>query len=107
MPPRGAGAARYRGGRWVARIMLPGESEQLVALDQFRSKSQKSEAKKEAATLQRLAYDAWLAQGEKKLETVTDWSERWIEAKRQKGQTSWESCRSHLDARILPAIGRW
>jgi integrase len=86
--------------------MLPGEPEKLVPLEQFRSKSQKVDAKKESAVIQRLAYDAWLATGEKKIETVADWSERWIEAKRAKGQTSWESCRSHLDARILPVIGR-
>lgn len=106
MPPRGAGAVRYRGGRWCARIMLPGEPERLVPMEQFRSKSQKAEAKSVSADLQRAAYDLWLAAGEKKIETVTDWAERWIEHKRTKGQTSWESCRSHLDARILPVIGR-
>lgn len=99
------GAVLYRGGRWIARIVLPGEPEKQIPMEQFRSKSQRLAAKAEAKALAADARAIWEEKREAHEETVTDWAERWIESKRQKGQTSWKAARSHLDAHILDIIG--
>ena len=102
--PRGHGAVRYRGGRWCARVLIVGEPERLIPMDQFRSKSQREEAKVEAAILAALEVKAWEARGEARRETVEDWADRWIQAKQQRGQTSWKAVRSHLDAHVLVVL---
>jgi len=106
MPPKSTGAVRYYGGRWCARVMLPGEPEKLVPMDQFRSKSQRAAAKAEAKIIAAEALAIWESQHEVRVETVADWSDRWIETKREKKQTSWKAARSHLDAHILDVIGQ-
>lgn len=105
MPAKASGAVRYLGGRWCARVELPGEPEKLVPMDQFRSKSQRLAAKAEAKIIAAEARAIWEQTHERRVETVADWADRWVEAKRAKGQTSWKAARSHLDAHILPIVG--
>lgn len=109
MPAPRTGSVRWKGGEWKMRVYLPGGKEKLVPFDPpIRRHGDKDRAIAEAKAIAALAPGGFEVEPDEDVAsfaTVTDWAEKWVEAKRAKGQTSVPATESHLRTHVIPAIG--
>lgn len=106
MPRPATGSVRWEGGRWKARVTRANGERVLVDIEPpLRSKADKAKAIEEARKLTELARDPalFVQPVGPEDELVEDWYERWLAAKKAKGQSSVKANRSHL-VHILPVL---
>lgn len=94
------GSVRFRSGRWWVRLTVDGR-DKLVPIDPpLTKKTDKPRALREAREMAKLVRGP-----SPSTETAREWSKRWLDHKRDKGQSSVDAPKSHLENYILPVIG--
>lgn len=107
MPRPATGSVRWEGGRWKARITRPNGTRVLVDIEPpLCRRADKEKALEEAKALSALARDpALFVESAPAAELARDWFDRWLAAKRARGQTSVRQSGSHYRIHLDAIIG--
>lgn len=98
------GAVEFHGGRWRARVSIPGEGRKWLNLPETLGTGDEAAARKLAKRLSKRVRQVTVVPVER-LETVAEWSPRWLTERETNGLASAPEDKRTLSNHVLPAIG--